>query len=433
MKKTDPESYERRREIATIKFSLIAPVVAGTLGDETATGYFRRIASNSVRMPDGNDRIYSWQTLSYWLHLYRKGGLDALMPRERLDKGVPRRLSEEATRRIAELVEQFPKITGTLVWDRLHEEGMFDDCSVSVDTVQRYISSSGLRNGKLPPMSGKEIRAWEFAHACDGYEADTAHTLYIRNEDGEYVKTYLIAIIDDHSRMIVGARFFYSDNAVNFQKVWKSAVMRYGRSRTLILDNGSSYRNGSTKLIASRLGTRLVYCRPYTPQGKAKIERFFLSIRNSWLNADDGSSYHGIDELNERLDQWVAEYNLREHSALRDDEYDNHTPMQRFMYDMKDIEPHRTCNKQAGEFQGWLDDCFLHEEIRRVNGDSTVRIRQTDFDVPSQYIGSRVVVRYDPSTLENVYLDDPANKARYRLKRTDRVENGRTKRTEMYY
>ena len=103
------------------------------------------------------------------------------------------------------------------------------------------------------------------------------------------------------------------------------------------------------------------------------------------------------------------------------------------MYDMKDIEPHRTCNKQAGEFQGWLDDCFLHEEIRRVNGDSTVRIRQTDFDVPSQYIGSRVVVRYDPSTLENVYLDDPANKARYRLKRTDRVENGRTKRTEMYY
>ena len=113
--------------------------MAGTLGDETATGYFRRIASNSVRMPDGNDRIYSWQTLSYWLHLYRKGGLDALMPRERLDKGVPRRLSEEATRRIAELVEQFPKITGTLVWDRLHEEGLFDDCSVSVDTVQRYI------------------------------------------------------------------------------------------------------------------------------------------------------------------------------------------------------------------------------------------------------------------------------------------------------
>lgn len=77
--------------------------------------------------------------------------------------------------------------------------------------------NSGLRNGQGKTLT-KERRAWEFAHSCDGYEADTCHTFYIFDKNGEYRKTYLIAIIDNHSRMIVGAEFFSMIMQSTFKK-----------------------------------------------------------------------------------------------------------------------------------------------------------------------------------------------------------------------
>ena len=44
------------------------------------------------------------------------------------------------------------------------------------------------------------------------------------------------------------------------------------------------------------------------------------------------------------------------------------------MYDMKDAEVSRLSNKSPIEYTSWLDDVFLHETTRKVNGDSTVLI-----------------------------------------------------------
>ncbi|MGN0385044.1 MAG: integrase core domain-containing protein, partial [Lachnospiraceae bacterium] len=229
------------------------------------------------------------------------------------------------------------------------------------------------------------------------------------------------------------ARFFFSDNAINFQQVWKSAVLRYGKSKVMILDNGSTYKNRWNDQISSSLGTQLIYNPPYSPTGKALIERFFRTIKDRWLNCEHGRNFHSLDELNSRLNQWISEYNRTEHRALENDLYDNHTPLQRFMYDMKDVEPWKTVNKTQLEFSAWVDECFLYEEIRKVNGDSTVVINKISFDVPSRYIQTSVIIRYDPLRYKNVYLFDPANRLKVPLKRTDKIENGKTRRTSIIY
>jgi putative transposase len=66
-------------------------------------------------------------------------------------------------------------------------------------------------------------------------------------------RTYLIQIVDDHSRLIVGSRFFYNDNAYNFQLVLKEAIARFGLCSKLYLDNGSTYANGQLTLICGSL------------------------------------------------------------------------------------------------------------------------------------------------------------------------------------
>ena len=103
------------------------------------------------------------------------------------------------------------------------------------------------------------------------------------------------------------------------------------------------------------------------------------------------------------------------------------------MYDMKDIEVSRLANKSPVDYVPWLDDVFLHETTRKVNGDSTVLVDNQLFDVPSVYIGMRVIIRYNPRTFEGTYLYDIAQKKKVPLKRTDRIENGKTRREEIIY
>ncbi len=77
---------------------------------------------------------------------------------------------------------------------------------------------------------------------------------------------------------------------------------------------------------------------------------------------------------------------------------------------MKDVEVSRLSNKSPIEYASWLDDVFLHETTRKVNGDSTVLIENQLFDVPSVYIGIRVIIRYNPRTFERTYLYDVFSK-----------------------
>lgn len=431
MNRQDTQRYEYRKLIAQTKFSLIAPIISGTYPDDSTTAYFKRISICEVDWPDGQQRKFSYQTIKNWLYLYRKHGFDGLLPKDRLDAGRVRKINDQHKDFISHLMKEFPKITGVMVYEKMIETGIMNKSDVSLDTIQRYIRNSGLRNNGETIV--KERRSWEYAHSCDGYEADTCHAFYIFDEDGNYKKTYLIAMIDVHSRMIVGAEFFFNDTAVNFQKVWHSAVLRFGRSKVLILDNGSSYKNKSTTEIESKLGTKLIYNKPYTPIGKAVIERFFLTCRNRFINCQHGSDYHSLEELNTRLNSWINEYNRKIHSSLKRDTNDNHTPLERYMYDMKDIAPCKLSNKSPVEYSSWLDDVFLHETTRKVNGDSTVLIENILFDVPSQYIGLRVLIRYDPIKFNTVYLYDISKKENIHLKRTDKVENSRTRRTEIIY
>ena len=78
-------------------------------------------------------------------------------------------------------------------------------------------------------------------------------------------KTYLIAFLDDHSRLIVFAGFYLSENLGAFMDA-------------------------------------LIHARPYKPQGKGKIERFFRTIRSELLPTADIS---GHETLNHSLNQWL--------------------------------------------------------------------------------------------------------------------------------
>ena len=227
------KEYNNRIAIASIRLSAIQPAVNGTYPDMTKKAYYDRIAQSPLKLPDGTEKKYSSGTFACWESDYKKGGFDALIPHERADKGHTRRLDADAITKIYELRERYPRLTATGIRDKMIMDGLIKESDASVTTFQRFIKKNNLKGASAPGQKDRKAFEEEF---CTGmYQADTLYGPYI-TVDGTAKRTYCIMIIDDKSRLIVGGRFFFEDNSVNFQNVLKDAIATYGIPTKLYVD-----------------------------------------------------------------------------------------------------------------------------------------------------------------------------------------------------
>ena len=138
------QTQKEQMEVAQMRFGVIAPLVQGTYTDASMAAYCRRVALTPQRLPDGRVFQYKPKTVEKWYQLYEKGGMEALIPRTRCDKGGTRVISDEAEREIHRLRKEYPRLNATKVCEKLVQDGTLP-ATVSVSTVQRYIKHNGLR------------------------------------------------------------------------------------------------------------------------------------------------------------------------------------------------------------------------------------------------------------------------------------------------
>lgn len=101
--------------VAQFKLALIAPVIHGLYPDASRNAYYQRITEKLLTLPDGSVFQYSPKTISKWVSLYQNGGIEALMPQERSDKGSSRVLPDTAIEEIFRLKETFPRLNATQI------------------------------------------------------------------------------------------------------------------------------------------------------------------------------------------------------------------------------------------------------------------------------------------------------------------------------
>ncbi len=99
------------------------------------------------------------------------------------------------------------------------------------------------------------MRRYEHPHIKGVWCGDSSVGPYLKTSDGKKHKIFIIALIDDTSRFIVGIDIFLNDNFINLMSVMKSEVAKYGRPQMFNFDNGSSYKNNKMELLAARLGS----------------------------------------------------------------------------------------------------------------------------------------------------------------------------------
>ncbi len=168
--------------------------------------------------------------------------------------------------------------------------------------------------------------------------------------------------------------------------VMKSAALKYGRPKMFNFDNGSPYKNKQMELLAARLGCAIHYDQPYTPTQKAKIERWFRTMKDPWMAALDVRQFHTLDELRGNLMAYVQSYNQSPHSSLK-----GKSPQDRFF-----SEPE--CIRRLPD--GEADRIFLLEAERRVSADCVIVIDHVEYEVDRSFAKQRICLRYTPNRKE---------------------------------
>lgn len=231
--------------------------------------------------PDGKLHNYAPATIEKWYLNYQKHGFDGLIPKGRSDAGMSRKLDDELQERICYFKSNYPRMSAAAIYRQLKSDGSVIHGQVSESTVCRFVNQ--LQN-ELRQTPNKDMRRYERPHINEVWCGDSSVGPRLTDESGKKHRVYIIALIDDASRFITGIDVFYNDNFINLLSVMKSAVAKYGRPKVFNFDNGKSYKNKQMELLAARIGSTLSYCQPYTPTGKAKIERWFRTIKTSgWL------------------------------------------------------------------------------------------------------------------------------------------------------
>lgn len=405
---------EKRQDIALMRYSAIAPLITGMKDDATSLkAFFSEVSAKGITAPDGKLRHFAPVTIGRWYHSYKQGGFEALLPAGRSDAGKPRKLDDGLQEQIKYLKTNYPRMSAAAIFRQLKDNGSMKSGEISQATVNRYINQVVFPENHTAAL---DMRRYERPHINEVWCGDSSVGPYLKTQDGKKHRVYILALIDDASRFITGIDVFFQDNFVNLMSIMKSAVAKYGRPNVLNFDNGSAYKNKQMELLAARIGSALNYCRPYTPTAKAKIERWFRTMKGQWMASLDMGAFKSLDELRGNLFAYVHNYNQTAHTSLK-----GMSPQDRFFSEPEYL--HRLTEQQISNF-------FLLEIQRRVSADCVIVIGHVEYEVDCRFAKQRITLRYSPDMKDIFVVEADGTLLPIRL--LNKQENASVKREKVH-
>lgn len=376
---------DRRQNIALFRYGLIADLLQPSPDDKGLNERLAAKAALDYTIPGSTRTRVAAETLRDWLKAYRRGGFDALLPKERADRGQARALPAAAVEALLGAKEGNPKLSVQLVIREARKAPEVPpELPLPSSTVHRLLTRHGLMDKAKDDPGDQDRRRFAFAQAGQMWMSDVMHGPSVGVGDRTKRKTHLIAFIDDATRVVPYAAFALSENTATFLPVLQQAIARRGLPQRLYVDNGANYRSQHLALVCAKLGIALIHARPYRPQGKGKIERWFKTVRAQLLTRLTAEDTASLTALNRRLAAWIeGEYHHTPHRGLA-----GLTPLEQWAQSAEGVRfPEPTLD---------LDDLFLFEAKRKVQKDRTVSLNGVVYEVDAALVGETVLLRFEP-------------------------------------
>jgi transposase InsO family protein len=389
------KSEEARTEIALFRYTLVLPILRAS--SPRAKHQLRQnIAATRHDIPHSQRRTVSITTLYRWQHRYQDGGFEALKPQPRSDRGEPRAVSPDTLDRAEALKREQPlrsarSIASMLTMDQTNPIAEDD---LADRTLRRHLAQRGATSPQLlDQQRPKPYRRFERATFGDLWQGDALHGPYLPDpaQPDQQRQVFLFAFLDDHTRLVPHAQFYWNEQLPRLEDCFKRAILRYGAPLAVYVDRGKVYTAKQFDTICASLGIQRILGTPYYPEGRGKIERFFQFIRSDFLPELKQAELTSLPQLNQSLLAWLeVVYHRKTHSEI------GQAPLERFRQQTKtatrNVDP--TTLRQA----------FLHRDQRKVTKTATISFQANRYRVPAYLRGRTIELRYDPCDLAHLEL-----------------------------
>lgn len=385
----------KQEDIALFRFGVIAPLIQRGYCRSEKKQIMKQICSQEWLEPSGKRRKIPLGTIRDWLRKYRNEGFEGLYPRKRSDRGKSRRLSPTQVETIVRYRKTFPTLTVVHLYEQMVLENILTPNEVSIPTLNRLFRAHGVTRAELRKQeNNRDFKPFQFKHRNDCWQLDVMHGPKVQ-VGNRMARSYLIGSIDDATRIIPAANFYLNEKTESLAATFCSGVEKRGIPTLCYLDNGKVFRSRALKLACAKLGVELVHSKPYKPEGRGKIERFFRTVRENFLiRFQTRKKKFTLAELNAAFDEWVdTVYHSRRHKGI-----ELKTPIEAWVSDEKVI---RTVSPAIN-----LRELFLSAANRTVTRDCTVYFKNIRYEVPQKFRGKRIVLRYRPGKPEEAFIHD---------------------------
>jgi transposase InsO family protein len=344
----------------------------GALGAALAT-----LSQQRWRPPGAvTTRTYSVPTLERWYYAYRAGGLDALRPQPRGDRGRARDLPAAQRDLLLQIRREHPTASVPLILRTLIADGRLACGAVAAQTVRRLFRAHGLERGAPAAEPGGRLRLrWQAERPGALWHGDVCHGPALTIA-GVATPLRIHGLLDDASRYVIALEAHHTEREVELLGVLVRALRRHGTPDALYLDNGATYRGDILRTACARLGVTLLHARPYDAPARGKIERFWRTLREGCL--DFLGAVASLHDVNVRLWAFLDEhYHRAPHAALL-----GRAPATVYEPATAGLDP--------------LDEDRLRVALtvrvrRRVRRDATVPLDGVDYELDQGFLGGRLV------------------------------------------
>lgn len=385
----------RARDIALFRYALIRSLADPGLSPAERGALVRDLAARAHIGPFGEPATVSRASLDRWIRAWRAGGFDALIPAGRQ---VQPRTAAQVLELAARLKRERPARTAAHIARIIEQD---QGWAPSARTLQRHFARLELNtrpDGAAPRAFGR----FEAAAPDELWVSDGLHGPIV---DGD--RAVLVALLDDHSRYVVGHRWGPGEDTLGLQAALHDAVKTHGCPARLYADNGSAYTSSQLAWSAAVLDITLVHSAPGRPQGRGKIERWNRTVRDQFLvevetrRGQPGSTVASLGELNRLFTAWLhRHYHRRPHTET------GAAPAQRYHRDGRAPAPRPDPAR--------LRRAFLWREQRKVSAFATVSLHGNRYEVDPALVGRAIDVLFTPfdlTVIEVEYRGRPMGRA----------------------
>jgi transposase InsO family protein len=408
------EPRDHAEAVAVFRSEVIGALRRRDLGHGDLRAELVALSQQRFRTPGAEvTRTISIPTLERWYYAYRRGGLPALRPRPRKDRGRGRRLTPQQRQLLLDIRRENPSASVPLILRTLRLDGRLDGGAISAATVRRLYVEQGLDRVAVRDGAGTHTRLrWQAERPGALWHGDVCHgpALVIA---GKALPLRIHALMDDASRYVVALEAMHTERELDMLGLLARAVRRHGLPDALYLDNGSTYSGATLRLGCERLGVTLIHARPYSPQARGKMERFWRSLREAVL--DHMGSLASLHDVDVRLWAFLDQhYHQAPHAGLL-----GRSPASVW----------QAAERPADDLdEQRLRAALTVTERRRVRRDTTVSVDGVDWQLDQGYLAGRIVTVGRCLADANVAPWVEHEGKRLELRPVDPVQNGRTKR-----